>query len=401
MSGARSAVPRIFLAKAVRTYCYGSLGVLFPVHLAALGVGPRGIGIAITLTLGATAVMTVALRRPLARAGSRPVLLSLSGLIVLSALLFAGTRSAPLAVLAAMLGNLAVSVGESGPFLSIEQVLVARAVSGQKLTARMSLYNLVGYGAAGLGSLTVALVAPGGGPAAADPFFWLFALSGLAQLALYAGLPAATLAPATTGPAARPSRGLITRLAALFALDALAGGFVVQSLIAYWFFTRFGLEVGALGVIFFGTQGMTVASLLVAARVATRIGLMNTMVFSHLVSNGFLIAMAFAGTPAVAVALLLTRALLSQMDVPTRQAFLMAVVEDHEREAAATTTNAARTIAQAVSPALTGFIMQGIGLSAPFVLGGALKIVYDLLLYWTCRGRLPERTWGSREPDSS
>jgi hypothetical protein len=212
------------------------------------------------------------------------------------------------------------------------------------------------------------------------------AVYGILEARAPARVPAPAGGPRGAAPA-RSSRGFIYRLAALFALDSLAGGFVVQSLIAYWLFVRYGLSPGTLGAIFFGAQAMTVASLLIAAPVAARIGLVNTMVFSHLVSNGLLIAMAFAPDVRVAVGLLLGRALLSQIDVPTRQAFLMSVVADHEREGAAAVTNAARTVAQSITPVFTGYVMQGLGLGAPFVLGGALKIVYDLLLYALCRRR--------------
>jgi MFS family permease len=378
----------VFVAKAARTYCYGFLGVLLPVHLSRLGLGPEGIGAAVTLTLAASAALTLLTRRPAERLGSRTVLIGLSGLIVVSGLLFATTGGPALAIAAAMIGNLAVGAGETGPFLSLEQVLVARAVAGPRLTLRMSLYNLVGYAAAGLGALTVTALAPRGEEL--SPLFWLFAASGVVQMAVYGTLEPPVRAPADESrPAAapRPSRGFVYRIAALFALDSLAGGFVVQSLIAYWLFVRYGLSPGALGAIFFGAQAMTVASLLIAAPVATRIGLVNTMVFSHLVSNVLLVAMAFAPDVRLAVGLLLGRALLSQIDVPTRQAFLMSVVADHEREGAAAVTNSARTVAQSLTPALTGYVMQALGLGAPFVLGGSLKIVYDLLLYALCRRR--------------
>jgi MFS family permease len=381
----------VFLAKAVRTFCYGFLGIVFPIHLSRLGVGPEGIGVAVTLTLVGSAVMTVAVRRPAERLGGRTVLVILAGLIALAGVLFATTRDPALAILAAVVGNLAVSVGETGPFLTIEQVLLARAASGGRLTLTMSLYNLVGYGAAALGSLTVALL--GGTAGGAEPYaplFWIFAASGVIQALVYARLrPTVVAAPRPTG-ARLPSRGLIYRLAALFALDSLAGGFVVQSLIAYWFFANFGLGLTALGGVFFGTQVLTAISFLIAARSATRFGLINTMVFSHLVSNALLISMAFAPTVPVAIGLLLARHLLSQMDVPTRQAYLVSVVEDHEREAAVTLTNTARTVAQSVTPAFTGLVMQAIGLSAPLVLGGSLKIVYDLLLYAVARGHQPK-----------
>jgi predicted MFS family arabinose efflux permease len=297
-----------------------------------------------------------------------------------------------------MVGNLAVSTGETGPFLAVEQVLVARAIPSAALTMQMSLYTLVGYGAAGLGAFTVTLLdrtRSGAGLADLLPTLaWLFAVSGVAQAVVYTRLeptPGRARADRRAPVVARSPVGghaagpLVRRLAALFSLDSLAGGFALQSLIAYWLQTRFGLSPAALGRVFLATQALTAGSLLVAARVAPRFGLVNTMVFSHLASNVLLIAMALAPDAGLAVALLLARALLSQIDVPTRQAFLMGVVPDGEREAAATLTNASRTVAQAVSPSLTGYVMQAAGLSAPFILGGALKIVYDCLLYATCR----------------
>jgi MFS family permease len=199
--------------------------------------------------------------------------------------------------------------------------------------------------------------------------------------------PAGKRAPAA-GPG--PSTRLIRRLAALFSLDSFAGGFVLQSLIAYYLHERFGLGLEALGQVFLVAQILTAASLLLAARAARRFGLLNTMVVSHLVSNVILIAMAFAPTAAAAIGLLLARQLLSQMDVPTRQAYVMAVVEDREREAAATTTTLWRTVTQAISPAVTGWVMASVALGAPFVLGGVLKMIYDVLLYATFKDVEPK-----------
>ena len=390
-----STVRLVFAAKAIRTFCYGYLGVLVPLHLAALGLGARGIGVAVTLTLAASAALTLLIRRPAERHGSRAVLVALSWLVVVAGVLLATSRLPALVVLAAMLGNVAVSTGETGPFLSIEQVLVARAAAGRDLTLRMSLYNLVGYVASGLGALTVAAL-PGGGGRADDAatsgytlLFWLFALSGGIQAVLYARLPDTPVEPPAPGARRFPSRRLIYRIAALFALDSFAGGFVLQSLLVYWLYTHFALGPAAIGVVFFTAQLLTACSVLLAVRASRWFGLVNTMVFSHLASNVLLIGMGLAPTAGLAVALLLLRALLSQMDVPTRQAFLMLVVRDDEREATATVTNAGRTVAQAVSPALTGYVMQAVSLSAPFVLGGGLKIVYDLLLYQTCRRVAP------------
>jgi predicted MFS family arabinose efflux permease len=382
---AGSTVLLVFAAKAVRTFCYGYLGVLLPLHLAALGLGAGGIGVAVTLTLGASAVLTLLIRRPVERRGGRAVLIALAWLVVVAGVLLATARVPGLVVLAAMLGNVAVSTGETGPFLSIEQVLVARAAAGRDLTLRMSLYNLVGYVASGLGALTVAALPAGG----YGLLFWLFALSGGVQALLYARLPDVPVRAPMAGAQRFPSRRLIYRIAALFALDSFAGGFVLQSLLVYWLYAHFALTPAAIGAVFSAAQLLTACSVLLAVRASHWFGLVNTMVFSHLASNVLLVAMGLAPTAGLAVGLLLLRALLSQMDVPTRQAFLMLVVRDDEREATATVTNAGRTVAQAVSPALTGYVMQAVSLSAPFVLGGVLKIVYDLLLYQTCRRVVP------------
>jgi MFS family permease len=209
------------------------------------------------------------------------------------------------------------------------------------------------------------------------------------QAAAYLLLPPAPAAKPAGAAGPGPSTRLIHRLAALFALDSFAGGFVLQSLVAYYLHERYALGLEGLGQIFLGAQLLTAASLLIAARAARRFGLLNTMVVSHLVSNVLLIAIAFAPTAWLAVACLYARQLLSQMDVPTRQAYVMAVVEDHEREAAATTTTLWRTVAQAISPAATGWVMAAIALSAPFILGGALKIIYDIALYATFRNVKP------------
>lgn len=371
----------VFVAKTARTFCYGALGVLVPVHLIRLGLDARGLGLAVTLTLLASAALTFAVQRPARRWGPRAALLGLAGLSVVAAILFLLTRDPWLVVLAAMLGNLAVGTGETGPFQALEQVVVTRASTREGLTRTLSLYNLVGYVASALGAALVARM-----PEAPGAIFAVFLVGALLQVASYARMrPAAAPNAAPRGRAGAPSRPLVRRLAALFALDSLAGGFVIQSLVTYWFYTRFDMDLAQLGWIFFGTQILSGLSLLLAARLAPRLGLVNTMVFSHLISNVLLIALALAPTPAVAVTLLLARHLLSQMDLPTRQTFLMLAVEDHEREHAATLTNTSRTLAQSVSPTVTGWMMQGLSLSAPFVLGGGLKIVYDLLLYVTIR----------------
>ena len=371
----------VFLAKTTRTFCYGSLGVLLPVHLARLGFDARGLGLAVTLTLLSSAALTFAVHRPAQRWGPRASLVPLAGLSVVAGVLFLVTRDPWLVVLAAMLGNLAVGTGETGPFQALEQVVVTRASTRATLTRTLSLYNLTGYVASAFGAALVTRL-----PDFPAVLFAIFLGGAVVQVLAYSRMrPWAPPPAAAPDKAAAPSRPLVRRIAALFALDSLAGGFVIQSLVTYWFYTRFGMDLAQLGWIFFGTQILSGLSLLLAARLAPRLGLVNTMVFSHLISNVLLIALALAPTAGVAVVLLLARHLLSQMDLPTRQTFLMLAVEDHEREHAATLTNTSRTLAQSVSPTLTGWIMQGLSLSAPFLLGGGLKIVYDLLLYVTIR----------------
>jgi len=371
------AIAGVFLAKAVRTLCYGFLGILLPLYLSDLGVSAAGVGAALTMTLIGSAALTWAVRWPAERLGARSALLALTGLSALAAGLLLVSRQPALVVLAAMLGNLAVGAGETGPFLTVEQVVITRATSPGWRTAALSAYNLLGYAAAALGAVLVG---------AATPRVLFIAFLGAAgvQALAYALLPRVK-PPARAATGGRPSSAIIRRLAALFALDSFAGGFVLQSLVAYYLHARFALTLGTLGRVFFVAQALTAASLLVAPALARRYGLLTTMVLSHLLSNVFLVAIAAAPAPAIAVALLLARQALSQIDVPTRQAYVMAVVDDAERERAASVTTLWRTISQAVSPAVTGWVMQAVALSTPFVLGGGLKIVYDLLLYRTFR----------------
>jgi hypothetical protein len=298
---------------------------------------------------------------------------------MLAALLLLVADRPWLVVVGAMLGNVAVGAGETGPFLTIEQVLLARAVETGRRTTVLSIYNLIGYAAAALGAATVAL-APRPGA-----LFGVFLLGATAQALAYTAVGGSRSPEKRAVERHARSTTLIYRLAALFALDSFAGGFVLQSLVAYFLYARYGLSLAELGPIFFTAQIATALSLLLAPVAARRFGLLPTMVVSHLVSNVVLIAIAWAPGPGVAVAFWILRAALSQMDVPTRQAYVMAVVEDAERETAATVTNLARTVAQAITPAVTGWVMQAVAIGAPFVLGGGLKIVYDVALYLTFR----------------
>lgn len=371
----------ILAAKTLRTFCYGALGVLFPVYLAERGFGALGLGAAVTLTLAASAAITFLVRRPAERYGARRLLMILAGMIAVSAVLFLFAEDPWIVVIAAMIGNLAVGTGEAGPFPSLEQVLLARTASREELTGRLSLYNVAGFVSAAFGAAFM------GYRAAGPPnIFFIFLASGIVQALLYSTLAEPPKPPARRSPSgAASSSPFIRRIAALFALDSFAGGFILQSFVLYWFQARFGLDIAELGWISFGSQLLSGLSFLSAAPLSRRFGHVNTMVVTHLVANVLLITLAFAPSAMIAVPLLLARHLLSQIDVPTRQAFLMLAVSDDAREEAATLTNMSRTLAQAASPVLAGWAMQALSLGVPFVVGGAVKIVYDLLLFAVAR----------------
>jgi MFS family permease len=310
----------VFLAKSVRTFSYGSLGVLFPIYLTEVGLGSKGVGAAITVMLLSSAALTFAIRRPSERYGPRFVLIQLSLMIVLSSVLFLFFHHPVVAVIAAMLGNLAVGIGETGPFLSLEQVFLVRSVTRETLVGVMSYYNLVGYIAAALGGALV-----GTGVVTPKAIFVMFLIGGLIQIGAFKLLESGRMPQSHESEQRHhPSRPLVRRLAGLFALDAFAGGFVIQSLVIYWFYVRFHLDLSQLGWISFGAQLLSGLSFLLAPRIAENFGLVKTMVFTHLISNIVLIALAFSSTVTLAVILLFSRHLLSQMDVPHPAGFLNA-----------------------------------------------------------------------------
>ncbi|MGH8974326.1 MAG: MFS transporter, partial [Acidimicrobiia bacterium] len=300
----------------------------------------------------------------------------------------------------ALAGALSTEVVESGPFTSLEQAMLATDLSGRSRLRGFGTYNAVATAAGSLGALAAGGLGPlrevwAGAPTDQRAFL-LFVPVALAGAALAAGLSPAVEAsdPGRHGPgsvvAAARSRPHVRRLAALFAADSFGGGFVVQSFIAYWLTVRFGASVGQLGLVFSAVGGLQTASMLVAPRLAERYGLLPTMVFTHLPSNVVLAAMAFAPNLGTAVTLLLLRVALSQMDVPTRQAYVMALVEPGERTAAAVWTNTARAVVRPAGPALAG-ASQAIALGAPFLIAGVVKGAYDLVLWrWFRRVELPE-----------
>jgi MFS family permease len=390
----------VFAARALRTFLFGALSLVLALDLARRGLTPARIGLAFTLCLVEDALLTLAAGTLANRLGRRNVLVAGSLLFTGAGgvLAFAETPAWIWATL--VLGVLSPGGLDAGPFAVVELALLPDTVSPDRRTRAFAWYNLVAFLPSALGALAAGAwlgAAPrlGMPPAAAHRFLYVVYAAG--GLLLAAGYMTLARRPRPTSEAARPSlhrsRRVVVQLSGLQALDALAGGFIVQGLLVYWFHLRFGLGAELLGTLFFGTNLLSALSFLVAARVAERVGLLNTMVFSHLPSNVLLLLVPLAPSFPLAAGLLLLRHLLSQMDVPTRQAYTMALVDADERPAAAGFTTAARGLAQAVAPALSGFAMATAATGLPFFLAGGLKIVYDLALYVRFRGvALPEAT---------
>ncbi len=381
----------VFLEKTVRTVPYGFLGVIFGVYLAQLGFSAFAIGVVLTFTVLSSAFYTFVVSFIADRIGRRRTLIffALTDFAAGSLLFLSTAWWAP--VLAGIVGNMTVGSGEVGPFLSLEQAILPRTCDSKRRTLAFSVYNLVGYGASSLGALIAGLSQYfGPGVAGYRPLFLAYMGSGLLGAFLYSTLSKKVeLGHLTQGkkhaalsPKARP---IVFKLSALFSIDAFGGGFIGQSILSYYFYTRFALDLSTLGEIFFATQIVTELSFLLAERMARRIGLLRTMVFSHIPSNVFLIAVAFAQTPLSAVILLLCRHSLSQMDVPARQSYVMAVVDESDRTAAAGLTSTTRTVSSSISPSIAGYAMGAIWVGAPLVAAGVLKLTYDFLIYATFR----------------
>lgn len=387
----------LFATSGVRTFAYGFLSVVLGVYLADQGLTAEAIGGIFTAALAGGAVMTVALTAVADRVGRRRVLIVGAALMALAGVVFALSNNLALLVVAAILGTISPSGKEVGPFLSIEQAVLPQTAQEERRTSVFAAYNIVGSLAGAVGALAVGLPAAFGATALAGYrlLVWAYVAAALVLLILFARLsPAVEAAPVgAPGPWHRfglhRSRGMVAKLAALFGLDAFAGGFVVQGLVAYWFHLRYGVDATALGAIFFGTNLLSALSFLAAARVARRIGLLNTMVFTHLPSNVMLLLVPLMPGLELAVAMLLARHLLAQLDVPTRQSYTMAVVAPDERSAAAGLTSVARNVGTSVAPAFAGATLASPALGLPFLLAGGLKIVYDLAILMVFRNVRP------------
>jgi len=390
----------------VRLFAYGALSIVFVLHLAAAGLDGSAVGTLLTLTLLGDAAISLWLTTRADRLGRRRTLLIGAALMAAGGLAFLLTSRFELLLAAAIVGVISPNGKEIGPFLSIEQAALSQLLPDRERTRVFARYNLAGSLAAALGALAGGWVPAwlaGAGWAEADAFRAVlagYAAAGVVLALLLARLsPAIDVAPAPLAGRGRRlglhrSRGTVLRLSALFGLDAFAGGFILQSVMAYWFHVRFGADPAALGSLFFAANLLAACSALLAHRIAARFGLVHTMVFTHLPSNVLLVLVPLMPTLPLAVGLLLVRFSISQMDVPTRQSYTMAVVDPDERSAAAGVTTIVRSVGAALAPVVGGaFLMSGSG--APFFVAGGLKIVYDLALFRMFRTlRPPEEEAG-------
>ncbi|MCW5942420.1 MAG: MFS transporter [Fimbriimonadaceae bacterium] len=397
-------LPLLFATRALRMFAYGMLAVVLALFLERVGLSRTQIGLLFALTMFGDLIVSMWLTTRADRFGRRRTLVVGAMLMLGSSVAFALSDAFWPLLVAATIGILSPSGNEVGPFLPVEQASFAEVVSPDRRIGVIAWYNLTGYLATALGALvgglgTHRLQALGWSDLAS--FRAVIVAHGTVGIAL--AIAYACLSPAIEARAAKETRRLwlglhesrntVLRLCALFSLDAFAGGFVMQSLIAYWFHVRWGANEAQLGGMMFASNLCAGASALLAARIAKRFGLVATMVFSHLPSNVLLVLVPFMPNLELALAVLVLRFCLSQMDVPTRQAFMIAVVAPDERSAAGGLANVARSVGTTLAPLFTGLAFAVPSLGLPFVIGGGLKIVYDLALWRSCRSvTFPEQS---------
>jgi MFS family permease len=390
--GVDGAANLLLISRGLRGLCDGFVAVLLPAYLLALGLGKIDVGLIGTTTLIGSAAATIAVGALAHRFAPRRLFIFAAALMVATGLGFAGLSSLWPLLVVAFIGTLNPSSGDVSLFLPLEQSRLAESATGDVRTTLFARYSLIGAVSASIGSLAAGvpawLTAHMHVPAlpAMRMMFLLYAATGLVIWVLYLRLPrpAAAQIQRTRAPL-RESRRVVTHLALLFSVDAFAGGLLVNSLLTLWLSQRFGLSIGAAGQFFFWAGLLSAASQLVAAPLARRIGLLNTMVFTHIPASLCLIAAAFTTSLPATLTLLLVRSALSQMDVPTRTAYVMAVVTPPERSAAASFTSVPRSLAASLGPSLAGGLIAIGWLAAPLVACGALKIAYDLSLLLTFR----------------
>jgi MFS family permease len=386
-------------ARIVRTFSYGFLSIILAIYLKLIGFNDVLIGVVLAATLINSVFFNIFSSVYADKIGRRKILVLFSLLMMVSSVIFFITDNYVALIIAALVGTINVTGSEVGAFLSLEQALLPQTVKDiKKRNSIFALYNTVGTFAMSAGVLVSGL------PSILQQYygfdhigsvkflFLIYAACAIVVLVIYLllskdievkdGMKNSGLSIKNISP---KSRSIIVKMSSLFAVDSFGGGFVIQSIVSFWFYTRFGADLSVLSYIFAIAGVLTAISFMASTRIASKIGLVNTMVFTHIPSNVLLIILAFAPTFSIAISLYLVRMSLSQMDVPTRQSYLMGVVGENERVSAATITNTSRNIAQAISPSMSGIIIQTLSLSAPFVFGGILKIVYDVGLFFSFR----------------
>ncbi len=400
----RRDITLLFATRMLRLFGYGFLAVVLVLYLTAIGLSGAQTGLLLGLTLLGDAGVTLWLTTHADRIGRRRVLVAGAALMLAAGVAFTATSLLPVLLVAATLGVISPSGNEVGPFLAVEQASLSQLVPDRQRTQLFAWYQLAGSFATAAGTLAgggLASAAIAGGALPADAY--RLVIIGYALVGIVLGGLFLLVSPRVEVPAAlvrdetvrdrlglHRSRGVVLRLSMLFALDAFAGGFAIQSFIAFWFHARFGVDAAVLGAVLAGANVLAGFSALAAGRLAARFGLVNTMVFTHLPSNVLLALVPFMPTLGLAVAVLFARFAISQMDVPTRQSYTMAIVEPDERSAAAGVTAIARSLGVAAAPLIAGplFVTPALA-AAPFVISGGLKVVYDLLLYRSFRRLRP------------
>jgi MFS family permease len=387
-------VRRVLWARSLRAFADGYVAILLPLHLSRLGYDAFGVGVISTATLLGSALLTLAMGMVAYRLPRRRGLLAAALLMSVTGLGFAGLEGFWPLLLIAFVGTLNPSGGDVSVFLPLEHTVIAQIVRDDERTAMFARYSFVGAIFGALGALSVGAVdwlSPFLAPTTTMRLlFGLYGVIGLLTFLLYSRLsPAAEVGTDSPPAPLGASRGIVYRLAALFSIDAFGGGLVIDALLSLWLAERFGISVSTIGVIFFVTSLCSAVSYFVAVPLARRFGLVNTMVFTHLPSNLFLILTAFAPSIGTAFALLILRGLLSQMDVPTRSSYVMAVVQPEERPAAASVTAVPRSLASAAAPLLSGWLLTLSPFGWPLVLAGLIKAGYDLVLLHQFSGLKP------------
>lgn len=389
----------LFVTRIVRMFAYGFLAVVLMLYLVQVGLSETQIGLLLTLTLLGDTFISLWITTTADRIGRGRMLMVGAVLMVFAGILFALTRNFMLLLIAATIGVISPSGNEVGPFLSIEQASLSQIVPNERRTQIFAWYNLVGSFATALGSLAGGALAQTAQAFGVSPLgSYRMTVLSYAAMGLILGLlftrlsPAVEISPQAAPPVSSPpvkslfglhrSRGVVFKLSALFSIDAFAGGFVMQSIVAYWFHVRFNVQPALLGGLFFGANILAGFSALSAAWVASKIGLVRTMVFTHIPSNILLILVPLMPNLSLAIVMLLLRFSISQMDVPTRQSYTMAIVRPEERSAAAGVLGVARTTGAAIAPVFAGLLFaRPAWINVPFFIAGLLKILYDLLLY--------------------